>query len=314
MFKEFKNLHDIYTAFPDNDSCRKHLEQLRWNGNPTCPHCGSTTEPYKLKDGKTYECAEKKCRQKFTATVGTIFENTKVPLQKWFLAIYLASSHKKGISSLQLHRDIGVTQKTAWFMLHRIRLMLADKQPKMLSGVVEADEVYIGGVLKNKHKWQRDQYKIDGIDTKQPVLGILQRDGKIKFIHLKEVNRKVLIGKLKHYVKQGSVVITDSLPAYKSLKGHFEHHSVHHAHGEYARGIYHTNSIEGAFSLLQRGVIGIYHFVSPKHLHRYCSEFAFRYNTRKSDESERFNTVLSQVAGRLKYQDLINSPNVPPRS
>jgi transposase-like protein len=149
---QFTNLYDLQQYFSNETVCREYLELFRWKGNPVCPFCYYSERPYKLGDGKTYKCSSKECRKKFTATVGTIFENTKIPLSKWFVAVYLITSHKKGISSLQLHRDLGVTQKTAWFINHRICEMLKDKAPQLLSRFVEVDEIYIGGSEKNKHK------------------------------------------------------------------------------------------------------------------------------------------------------------------
>jgi len=277
---------------------------LRWNGEPVCPHCGHE-KSYKFKDQKTYKCA--KCRKKYNATVGTIFENTKIPLCKWFWAIYIATSHKKGISSLQLAKDIAVTQKTAWFILHRIREMLKSNAPEMLTGAVELDETYVGGKSINWHADKRKKMREAGTGYihKTPVFGLLQRGGNVHTEMPKEATGRYLKPIILDKVKPGTVVMTDGFGAYYGLNEIYQHVVVNHQLGQYVVGEWHTNSIENFWSLLKRGVIGIYHYVSPKHLHRYCNEFAFRYNTRKVSETERFNIAVASVNGkRVRYSEL----------
>ncbi|MBI4932206.1 MAG: IS1595 family transposase [Bacteroidetes bacterium] len=308
--KNFKNISDLLTTFSSEEVCRKHLEELRWNGVPVCPFCKSKKH-YKFKDGKTYKCANKTCRKKYNATVGTIYENTKIPLQKWFIAMYLLSSHKKGISSLQLSRDLGITQKSAWFVLHRIRTMLKEKNPQAFQGTVEADETFVGGKIHNKHAWQRHEYRLKEAagepDNKTMVFGIVERNRGL--VYLKTVNSRGhedLIPIIRRRVEGNSVMVTDSLYAYKILQEHYKHFVVNHAQGEYVRGDAYTNTIEGFFSILKRGIIGIYHYASKKHLQKYCDEFSFRYNTRSLTEEDRFNFAMSKSNGRrLKYAELI---------
>lgn len=314
METKFKNLSDIYKAFPDGKSCKEYLEQSRWNGKPVCPHCGIDKTPYKLKDGR-YNCSDKDCGKIFSVISGTIFENTKLPLQKWFLAIYLVTAHKKGISSLQLSRDLGIGQKAAWFVNHRIREMLREKEPVLLEGTVEVDETYVGGKEQNKHQTKKaKRLKASGKKSflgrptdKAGVLGLVQRDGKLVQKVMLTSGTKDIIPLVEQHVKKGSLMVTDEWKTYEQLtRLGYSHETVAHQYNEYFRDGFHTNTIEGAFSLLKRGIIGIFHSVSKKHLNRYCDEFSYRYNTRKQGESERFCNAITGASGkRLKYKNLI---------
>lgn len=300
---EYNNLIQVSEYFKDEKICKEHLAKLRWNGNVTCPHC-NYDKVYTTSAG--FKCANPKCYKKFTVLVGTFFENTKIPLRKWFLAIYVATSHKKGISSLQLSKDIAVTQKTAWFMLHRIREMFKDKAPKMLSGIIEADETYVGGKNDNRHEHKKvkNSKGRTAID-KTPVFGMLQRNGKVISMPVEDVTKKTLQHIINKSVRKGSKIFTDEWTSYNGLNPKYNHRKVFHSLGEHAVGTIHTNSIEGFWSLLKRGIIGIYHSVSEKHLEKYCNEFNFRYNTRLSSQQNRFDISISQCHGRLKYSGLI---------
>lgn len=239
--QKFTNLIQLFEYFKDEQTCRDYLAQVRWNGEPVCPHkdCGCK-KVFTFSDGKTYKCS--KCRKKFTVRVGTIFESSKISLQKWFAAIYLITSHKKGISSLQLHRDLGVTQKTAWFMLHRVRYAFGLPTPnEKLRGVCEADETFIGGAEKNKHKSKR----IEGTQgrstkSKSAVAGIVERGGELRAEKVKTTKGY----HLKHFVYKnlefGSKINTDEWWGYKGLSAAFKHNFIKHNEGQYVQDECHT--------------------------------------------------------------------------
>jgi len=300
---KYNNLIDVQKAFADESVCKGHLEKLRWNGKPVCPHCNEGN-PYITNRG--YKCRNKECHKKFSVTVGTFFENTNIPLSKWFVAMYIITSHKKGLSSLQLAKDIGVTQKTAWFILHRIREMLKGDNPELLGGTIEADETFIGGQNKNRHKnKQVNNPQGRSLRDKTPVIGLYQRNGLITSKVVQDTTMQSLHPIIRDSVKEGSRLITDEWGGYNGLGKSYEHNVIQHGKGQYCIGDVHTNSLEGFWSLLKRGIIGIYHQVSEKHLGKYCSEFNFRYNTRKINEADRFDKAISQCKGRLKYRELI---------
>lgn len=306
MFANFKNLKELISRYSDDTVCRAYLEEIRWAGNPVCPHCGQR-KPYKLKDGKSYRCSARTCRKDFTVTVGLIFENSKIPLSTWFAAIYLVTAHKKGISSHQLARDLGTTQKTAWFLNHRIRETFTNDVNSSFDNIVEIDETYVGGQWKNMTKSKRALYSNtrSWADTKVPVMGMVQRDGKASLKVMKQ--KDAFLPLVNTHVRPTAVVVTDGHVKYNGIEDtHRGHIVVNHSNDEYVNGIYHTNTVEGFFSMLKRGVFGIYHHVSPKHLHRYCEEFAYRYNSRNVKDNERFVRTLQQSNGRLKYQQLIS--------
>lgn len=297
-----KNLKEVTAQLGDETKCREYMEFMRWNGNPICPHCGEH-KPYRLKDGKSYRCRAKTCKKDFTVTVGTVFENSKVPLSTWIAATYVLSAHKKGISSCQLARDLGCTQKTAWFVLHRLRLILGDNEPAPMDQIVEVDETYVGGTFGNMNKKRRKKWQESGKDNKIAVMGLLQRDGRAKLTVIGERTFKEVI---RENVDPSAVGVTDTHQSYAGLDQEFEGHgTVNHSKEEYRNGIFYTNSVEGFFSLFKRTIFGTYHQISPKHLHRYCAESSYRFNTRKIKDKDRFTTVLSNTKGRLKYKELI---------
>lgn len=305
----FKTLIELLDFFKDEDTCRKYLEQQRWGGTPACPFCG-VVNPYRTNRG--FKCRDKQCHKKFSVTVGTVYENSKVPLRTWFAAIYLGTSSKKGISSLQTARQLGITQKTAWFLNHRVREMLREKAPQMLRGTVQVDETYVGGLERNKHK-NKQIPKKEGVrgriknDIKTPVFGIVETGGKVVVKVSEWVTKKNAKQLIDQHVEQGSNMVTDGYAMYAFLGkgGKFQHYMVDHSKGQYVVGGFHTNGIENFWSLLKRGIIGIFHQVSPQHLQRYCDEFAARYNTRKIKDHERFDWALQSSEGRLKYNTLI---------
>lgn len=305
MKTTFKNLVELMEFFEDENTCKELLEQQRWGGKVVCPHCEYSEKIYTTNRG--YKCAS--CLKKFTVTVGTVFENSKIKLRYWFAAIYLCSSHKKGISSHQLGRDLGVTQKTAWYMLHRVRAMLQDKNPALLSGEVQMDETYVGGKRANKHVKIRQELNKngDGYVNMSPVFAMLPKEGNMKIIATggNKVDGTILKPIIKANVRIGATAITDGFGGYFGLNKDYKHIVINHGKLEYAKDGFHTNSVEGFFSHFKRTIYGTYHSISTKHLNTYCQESAFRYNTRKFTEQERFNQALSQCTGALPYKELI---------
>lgn len=299
--KAFKSILEFQKHFNTDDKCRQFLEFQRWGNTPACPFCGST-HVKRLKDGKRFQCNEKLCRKQFSATVGTVAENTKIPLTKWFLAMYILSNHSKGISSLQLASWLGVTQKTAWHLNHRIRLMLTEKAPELLENIVEIDETYVGGRCENQHKNKKN------INNKTVVFGAVERTGNVVTKVLPNTKAVNLIGAIKQIVQENAIMVSDELIAYGQLNKNYKHVKVNHARGEYVRELAHTNTIEGFWSQLKRQIVGIHHYVSPKHLQRYCNESAFRYNFKKVEQDERFASVVSNCEGSLKYSELTANP------
>lgn len=300
--KTFKSILEFQKHFNTEEKCRAFLEQRRWNGTPACPRCGSVNVT-RLKDGRRFQCNEKECRKQFSVTVGTVYENTKIPLTKWFLAIYILSVHSKGIASLQLATWLGVTQKTSWFLNHRIRVMLTEKDPQLLSGICEVDETYIGGLEKNKHLSKRIR---EGIKPKTLVIGAVQRKGgKVRTKVIPAVSTQTLKEAVQEFIQPDSTMLTDEHRAYAQLRKKYTHHAINHRESQYVREKWiHTNSIEGYWNILKKQISGIHHSVSPKHLQRYCDENAYRYNNRELTQDERFADSLTNCEGRLKYSDL----------
>lgn len=303
--KTFKSILEFQQEFRTDEKCREYLEQQRWNGTPACPFCGSINV-CRFSNGKVFKCREKQCRKKFTVTVGTVYENSKISLQKWFLATYILSVHSKGISSLQLANWLGTTQKTAWFLNHRIREMLTDNAPELLEGIVEVDETYVGGSLKNIHASKKE--KLNGLDNKTMVFGALQRDGKVKTKVIPQTNIENISSAIEGFVAPDSFMVSDEHHAYNRVGQKYKHRKVNHRVKEYVRKediLVHTNNLEGYWNLLKKQIDGIHHSVSPKHLQRYCNESTFRYNNREAFQDERFAEALKKCNGRLKYNQLI---------
>ena len=295
--------------FSDENVCREFLIQQRWNGKPICPYCGCD-KSYKIENGKRFKCGNSECYKKYSVTVGSVFHASNIPLTTWFPAMYLILSHKKGISSCQLARDLGVTQKTAWFMNHRIRESLKEKGSSLLGGIVEIDETYIGGNVKNMSKSKRAAIKnrYNPQLTKTGLMGLSEREGKIKVtvIEGKNYEGTVLKPIIANNVNKDAILITDGFGGYAGLdKIYNGHEVVNHAKQEYVREGWHTNTVEGFWSLLKRTIYGIYHQVSPEHLQKYCDEVTYRYNSRKIKDGQRFELSLQGIEGRLTYKQLI---------
>lgn len=300
-FEAFSSLFELLEAFPTEESCVRYLEDLIWKDGVVSPF-----DP----ESKVYTCAKGyKCKNTgkiFNVRTGTIFENTKLSLRKWFMAVWLILSHKKGISSLQLSRDIRVTQKTAWFMLQRIRGCLICKNEGRLQNEVEADETFVGGKNKNRHrdkKVKRCQGR--AFKDKTPVLGMLERKGNVIARVIKNTSQSELTPNILEFVDRNAVLYTDEWQGYNKIDKMYYHYSIDHGKGQYGIGRIHTNTIEGFWTLLKRGYMGIYHYMSPKHLQRYVNEFVFRYNTRKISEHNRFNLLLCNIEYRITYNNLI---------
>lgn len=321
------NLTSISHKLNDATAAREFFEAQRWPDGTICPFCGLIGEAYRLKakaDSKSpvrpgvWKC--KGCRKQFTVTKGTIFEDSHVPLNIWLLAIHLICASKKGMSAHQLHRMLGVTYKAAWFMVHRLRYAATqDPLAAQLMGTVEVDETYIGGkrsakkrkrVPRTMQAGQRDHDQPAPTDGKQAVVSMVQRNGEVRSHHVQRVTAKTLRPILNHHIEYGARIMTDTGTVLHGAIHPRKHDQVNHKEEEYGRyenGVcISTNTVEGFFSLLKRGITGTYHHVSAQHLHRYLSEFDFRYNTRKITDGERSMKLIGKVGGkRLMYKDIV---------
>jgi transposase-like protein len=300
-------------AFTNEDKARELLEATRWPDGPVCPFCGQLDTVKPLQGNSMgpgwYYCSE--CQDKFTVRVGTLYERSHIPLHKWLLATHLLTSSKKGMSAHQLHRMLGITYKSAWFMSHRIREGMAPstKQSGPLGGrgkIIEADTTYIGGKQANKHLSKRDSKKIGGMG-KQIVHTLVERKGKARSHHIANVTGKTLAPILRTQVSRKSNLMTDTAGGYVGVGKEFARHEmVDHGAEEYVRGDAHTNTVEGYFSILKRGITGVYHHVSEAHLKRYLAEFDFRYSERAAlgvDDAMRAERALKGIEGkRLTYR------------
>jgi transposase-like protein len=298
-------------AFTDETKAREFLEASRWPDGAVCPHCGQLETVSPL-GGKSmgpgwYFCRD--CREKFTVRVGTLYERSHIPLHKWLAATHLMVSSKKGISAHQLHRLLGITYKSAWFMAHRIREAMTPIKVSPLGGhgkVVEADTTYIGGKEANKHRHKRDSKKIGGMG-KQIVHSLVERNGEARSHHIANISGKTLRPLVVTHVSRKSTLMTDTAGGYMGVGKEFARHEmVDHGDGEYVRGDAHSNTVESYFATLKRGIYGVYHHVSEAHLKRYLAEFDFRYNNRAKlgvTDGERAAKALLGIEGkRLTYR------------
>jgi transposase-like protein len=304
--KEIKSVLDLIKAFPDEQTCIDHLEILRWDGEVVSPF-DATSKVYKCK-GNKFQC--KNTGKYFNVKTNTIFDNTKIELQKWFLAIWLVTSYKKGISSVQLAKELDITQKSAWFLLQRIRNCFGIDDEEQLDGIIEADETFVGGKNKNRHKDKKvAQSQGRSFKDKTPVLGLLQRNGSVRAFVVADTKSKTIQPLIFKHVQKDSVFISDEWHAYRGLDKYYDHHVVDHSRKQYVdfdNPEIHSNSIEGFWSILKRGYNGIYNWWSRKHMQKYVDEFVFRFNNRKTTQFARFTALLSNMENRITYKELIN--------
>lgn len=299
-----------------DDQCRAYLESKRWSNGPICPKCG-VAEPYTITrksesknlNSHLYKC--RACKKQFTATIGTIFEDSKIPLNKWFAAIYLMCASKKGMSAHQLHRELDITYKSAWFMCHRVRESMRDKTTSLLSGTVEADETYVGGRPRGHKIWKeriqdeiqmgiREKPKHPRMD-KAVVFGMVERGGQVRTMVVSDASAKTLVPLLTGNIDvKNANLMTDSLPAYRLIRKHLPHQMINHE-VTYVEGDVHTQNIEGYWSILKRGLYGTFHHVDARYLPSYLSEFEFRFNRRKIADEDRFASLVRQTQGRLLW-------------
>jgi ISXO2-like transposase domain/Transposase zinc-ribbon domain len=308
----FTNLRELISSMPDEQTCRNYLAKQRWNDKPVCPYCNCNTT-YVIEKGKRFKCGNPECYKKFSVITGTFFEASKLALTKWLPAVYFITAHKKGISSYQLAKNIGTSQKTAWFMLHRIRKALQYNSNELLTGIVEVDETYMAKKYRSKYQGLSPQM-VETIERegmkkhtrdKGAVIGIKQRDGNIVVKGANKATANAIFENVEQNTTKDIQLMTDESTKYVNVFKNYNRQSVNHSRGEFVRGIVHTNGVENFWSVMKRGVHGTYHQISYKHLQQYCNEFSYRYNSRKLKDAARFELTLQSIEGRLTYKQLV---------
>lgn len=285
-----------FRNFSTDEDCRKYLINKFWKNGPICPYCKNTEKIYAYKTRPIHKCSL--CNNQFSVTTGTIFANSRVPLHKLFLAYYLISANKKGISSTALGRALGISQKSAWHLAHKIRSSFKRTANKRLSKTVEVDETYIGG---RKHGWK---YRGRSTVNKTPVFGMLERKGELIIMPVVDTKRKTLEPLIIGYVEKGTRIMSDEWWAYSKLERYYNHHTVKHKAREYVRGTIHTNGIEGAWSQLKKAINGTHHRPSRKYLANYCNEFMFKFNNRKDSDFARFQKAIEFSKIKISQKQL----------
>ena len=306
-----KTLQQAILHFADEDVCRETVAKMRWPNGVACPRCGSLGVSW-LEKQKRWQCKSRHATRQFSVKVGTIFEDSAIPLSKWLPAIWLIGSSKNGISSYELSRSLDLDQKSAWFVLHRVRLAMQEGGFDPFRGTVEVDESFIGGKARNMHYWERQQ-KIQGkrgAAGKAAVMGMLERHGpnghsRVRTEVVRDTRRSSLGPVIEGNVEAGATIYSDGKGSYNRLNAEYVHDAVNHDADEYVRGVVHTNGIENYWALLKRSLSGTYVSVEPFHLFRYLDEQAYRFNNRKASDAERFAGILANVTGRrLTYHEL----------
>ncbi len=301
-----RTLQEAAKAFADEQFCIDIIAAMRWaDGQAVCPKCREKNNHF-MASRKVWQCKNKECKKQFSVKVGTIFEDSAIALEKWLMAMWLLVNAKNGISSYELHRTIGITQKSAWFVLHRVRDAMTVGSIEKLSGEIECDETYVGGKSKNMHVKKRKELQMTrGYKQKTGVFGMVQRGGKVKAHVIKLADTPTLLGSIAENVEVGSTVITDDHGGYRNMTDEYRHEVINHA-VEYVRDTVHTNNIENFWSLLKRTIKGTYISVSPAHLQKYVEEQMFRYNERETNDQMRFVRLIESISGkRLTYSQLI---------
>ena len=313
MGNEPTTLQEAIIYFSNPDNCVSYLVSRRWPNGVTCPNCGSDKVTY-MPTRRVWQCKTRHPKSQFSVKVGTIFEDSAIGLDKWLMAMWMIASCKNGASSHEIAKSTGVTQKSAWFMLHRIRLAMQDTfDGGKLKGEVEVDETFIGGKARNMHLAKRKRViQGRGATGKTVVMGMLERGGKVKATVIAERDKKTLHGKIAEHVEDGTHVITDELISYWGLEQNYKHSVINHAEA-YVDGIVSTNGLENFWSLLKRGLNGTYVAVEPFHLFRYIDEQSFRFNNRRNhNDSSRFSKLVGQIVGkRLTYAELTGKKELP---
>jgi transposase-like protein len=300
-----KTLQEAIKYFSDLDTCNTFMAQIRWPEGVTCPYCEGKAVSY-LSTRRKWKCMNKVCHKQFSVKVGTVMEDSPITLDKWLAAVWLITNAKNGISSYEVMRALGITQKSAWFLMHRIRLAMQTGTFEKLSGQVEADETYIGGLARNMHRSEHSR-KVTGTGGKGKVavMGLLERDGKVRAKVINNATQLTLHAEVRSNVEAGAELFTDGWKGYSGLHQEYIHQVIDHAE-KYVDGQIHTNGIENFWSLLKRGIKGTYVSVEPFHLFRYLDEQTFRFNERKGKDADRFIKTVRQIAGkRLTFDELI---------